>query len=313
MGDIHFSIALEKGSNNLVNATDVKNGKECNCYCASCGEDLVAVNKGIVQRPHFRHNKESECPFSQSYESYIHWLAKAVILNLDTIQLPPIYIADLNFYKELHKQLVNKVKNLLKTHGLLKDFDEDKIHFYDLLLQPARVIDIQDCSLEKLYQTKLGNIVVDAVLKTGNHYLFIEPFYTNPVTTSKLEKLKEIEVSTISIDLVEFINRHNFYFSKEVFTEYIKSDIKSKKWIFIRKSKVDQLIDKLFTSKVERNISLLKQRMPENEAIKEQIDTMTNDLNILDQQYYVSRKKIIDNIEKLQNQLYLVKPSDLFN
>ncbi|HAO05925.1 MAG TPA: hypothetical protein DCQ50_02830, partial [Chryseobacterium sp.] len=90
-------------------------------------------------------------------------------------------------------------------------------------------------------------------------------------------------------------------------------DIKSKKWIFIRKSKVDQLIDKLFTSKVERNISLLKQRIPENEAIKEQIDTMTNDLIILEQQHYVSRKKIIDDIEKLQNQLYLVKPSDLFN
>jgi len=71
MSEIHFSIALEKGTNILVNATDVKNGKECNCYCASCKEDLVAVNQGIKQRPHFRHSSKSKCPFSQSYESYI--------------------------------------------------------------------------------------------------------------------------------------------------------------------------------------------------------------------------------------------------
>jgi len=142
--------------------------------------------------------------------------------------------------------------------------------------------------------------------------LFIEPFYTNPVTAFKLEKLTELGVSTISIDLIEFVMRHNLYFSKEVFTEYIKSDIKGKKWIFISKSKVDQLIDKLFSSNFERNLSLLKQRIPENKVIKEQIATIKNDLVELDLQYYLNRKKMNDEIETLQNKLSVVKLFDLF-
>ncbi|MCP2936044.1 competence protein CoiA, partial [Salmonella enterica subsp. enterica serovar Typhimurium] len=86
-------IAINKTTNELVNAKDVPNGLACDCFCPGCGEDLIAVNEGKVKGPHFRHTT-SNCSIGGNYESYIHWLSKEVFKHLDSITLPPIIFAD---------------------------------------------------------------------------------------------------------------------------------------------------------------------------------------------------------------------------
>lgn len=72
----------------LVNIKQVEKGLACHCFCFECNEPVVA-RKGEKNEHHFAHssNKES-CNISP--ESILHKFAKQVIMEEQSIVLPPL-------------------------------------------------------------------------------------------------------------------------------------------------------------------------------------------------------------------------------
>lgn len=73
---ILLSYALDKNSN-LVHIDSVVNGKECECFCPSCKEPLIAKNGGKKKIHHFAHISGIDCV--TAYETMLHLLAKEKI------------------------------------------------------------------------------------------------------------------------------------------------------------------------------------------------------------------------------------------
>jgi hypothetical protein len=305
---IRIPIALSKETNKLVNVKDVPNGSDCNCYCGNCNEDLVAVNREIKQKAHFRHGNDSNCEFSKNYESYIHWLAKEVFKNINAISLPQIKSSDLKY--DARKDFYQKVSDYLNDNGILtlinKDhLDEMEVHPLlspgNILLQNVRTIKIDKCLSEKVYKSKYGDIKVDTVLFSGNNKLFIEPFYTCKIDDIKLRKVADINTSTISINLSEFINSHQYLFTIEEFTSFLTTDLISKKWEFIRFSKVQNLIDNLFNNIFSNRIEGLKTTLKSNEAINNTIYENVAKINSL----YAENEKLSKGLKTINiNELF---------
>ena len=63
----------------LMFVDDVPNGLECGCVCPGCKEKLIAKNDGKIREHHFAHASNKEC--ITGYQTMIHLLAKAIILN----------------------------------------------------------------------------------------------------------------------------------------------------------------------------------------------------------------------------------------
>ena len=78
--ELKYPIAVDKVTQELRHAGDVKSGLDCDCYCKLCERNMIAINGGLKQRSHFRHEANSNC--SVSYESYIHLVTKEVFREI---------------------------------------------------------------------------------------------------------------------------------------------------------------------------------------------------------------------------------------
>lgn len=63
--------------NNFVHINSVAKGLDCNCYCPSCKEKLIAKNGGTKRVHHFAHASGIEC--ESAYETMLHILAKTIV------------------------------------------------------------------------------------------------------------------------------------------------------------------------------------------------------------------------------------------
>lgn len=77
--------AIDKTTNKVMYIDNVPKGLPCNCVCAECGSDMVAV-KGKLRKWHFRHHIDSDC--RGGLETVIHKLAKEIIVNNSQMALP---------------------------------------------------------------------------------------------------------------------------------------------------------------------------------------------------------------------------------
>jgi hypothetical protein len=283
--NIHMPIAISNLTQKLVNANEVANGLECNCHCSKCNENLIAVNREVKQRPHFRHNKNSNCDFNQNYESYLHWLTKEIFKNIGKISLPPIRSNDLQHDFRIALQNGAEIKIAADDIADVDLYQYDDVDNFvrfsprNILLQKVSIFKIESCSLEKTYKSKFGDVRVDIVASVGKNELFIEPFYLNMIDAEKLMKIINLDVSTISINLLQFIDQKQFLFTIEEITDFLRNDIQSKKWIFIRHSKAKNLINN-FLSKVWPNQEKeIKDTIRMNAELHEQI--MRNEQTII--------------------------------
>lgn len=76
-------ISLPCGINengNLVYIDDAKNGLDCNCFCPSCKQPLVAKNAGTKREHHFAHFSVVEC--EHAYQTALHYMAKDLFLEM---------------------------------------------------------------------------------------------------------------------------------------------------------------------------------------------------------------------------------------
>ena len=76
--------ALKKNSDEIVHISEVDRGLKCDCYCAACGEDLIA-RKGNIKIYHFAHFS-AECKYGR--ETALHLAAKKLIEKEQKIWLP---------------------------------------------------------------------------------------------------------------------------------------------------------------------------------------------------------------------------------
>jgi hypothetical protein len=279
--DLKYPIAKDKITNKLVNAKDAVNGKNCNCLCYHCEQELIAINKVTKQREHFRHNLNSNC--AGSYETYIHWLAKEVFKEIDFISLPEIQEDRLySNSKYSLRDLYNEFKLPMKFR---KKLNENLINKINKRLKEVKIDKVE---IEKRYSSLNGDIVVDVVLKFKNQDLFIEPFFFNPIDEFKQKKLIDINISTISINLVDFIAQKKHLYSIDELKDFISNDISSKSWKIIKN---DALITEndfnLLRKKIENNSEIINYQqnlLIKIKEIEKEIQKFDDDMKLLYQE-----------------------------
>lgn len=277
---MHYPLALKKGVNNLVHIDEVSNGLSCDCYCAACGGDLIAANNGVKQAHHFKHTKDSDCLFN-NFETYVHWLAKYILESIDSIKLPPVCLSTLNVDIKIHQQLIDKVKLRFKKEGILSDINENEISFHNIILQKSTVVTPESCITEQVRRSPSGDIRVDVIMTIKGSELFFEPFYSNQIDDGKLCKIKELDVSTIGINLFSFIKKHGPDFTKEILTDYIQNDINCKQWVYVRKDKLDRLIQGLFNERFENELKKLTEKITKHKEVTNKINLKMEEINRL--------------------------------
>lgn len=277
---MHYPLALKKGTNNLVHIDDVSNGLSCDCYCEGCGSDLIAANNGTKQVHHFKHIKDSDCPFN-NFETYVHWLAKYILVSLESIKLPQVSLATLNIDIKIHRQLIDKVKFRFKKEGILSEINENEISFHNIILQKSTVVTPESCKTEQVRRSPSGEIRVDAIMTVKGSELFFEPFYSNQIDAAKLSKIKELDVSTIGINLFSFIKKHGPDFTKEILTDYIQNDLNCKQWVYVRQDKLDRLIQNLFNERFENELKKLIEKITKHKEVTNKINLKMEEINRL--------------------------------
>ncbi len=147
----------------LTFVQDVEQGLACDCVCPECGEKLIA-RKGKLNIHHFAHYKEGDC--KGGIETALHLAAKEIIQKEKKLMLPP-----------LKADIPNQ-------------------HTETILLQ-AEMIAFDEVEVEK----KINDIKPDLILHKGNKKLLIEIAVTHFVDDIKTEKIKQLGLSTLEIDL----------------------------------------------------------------------------------------------------------------
>jgi hypothetical protein len=246
MKELKYPFAVDKYTQEFRYAGDVSSGNACNCYCKLCNRNMVAINNiNNTQRPHFRHEASSNC--SASYESYIHWITKEIFKNISVLSLP-----DLSFLN-LDKDFRRKLFQVFDNHNLpIPLRSRIKEHLIADINSKTKKFKVTSVDIEKEVATSTGKIRVDIILNFGNHKLFIEPYFSNPISFEKQKIIEEINISTISISLKEFLGKTSLNFSKEEFIDFLSNDLSSKTWIH---HKINPTSSQKTLSKVEEMIN----------------------------------------------------------
>lgn len=164
-GRLNLVYALR--GNELVYVSDVERGLKCGCRCPACNGELVA-RKGEKKAHHFAHHNADTCAYG--YETSLHLAAKDILLHAGKLDLP-----------ESHILLSGRVREDL-CGDLWTDGGE---------------ITIDNVELEK----KFGSVIPDVIVHSGSRVIFIEIYVTHPIDNRKLQKLRELKIPTIEINL----------------------------------------------------------------------------------------------------------------
>lgn len=284
--NIKYPIAIARADNTLKHISEVSSGDIV--YCFHCKEDMVAINNPNIKiAPHFRHKPDSNC--NAKFESFIHWLAKEVLSKkLKTIHLPEINTKDLHSHSNEKSDILKKLFSKHRVHNELKrDF------FKTYVVQPITEIKNENHSIEKIFKTtEGGSIKVDFVIEHKTTPLFIEPFYTNPISEDKLRKIKMLDVTTIAINLSSFGIRSDYDFNLQNFIKYIKSP-ESKTWTYLRKKKIEKLLNE-YEKSLEKDIISNLDRIEECNQVFKEIEKLQKSMEPLQSQISSIRSKITE-------------------
>lgn len=178
----------------LKHINDVLNGKNCNCRCPKCDDELVAKNNPEnIKVAHFAHASGSNCPYA--YETALHLLAKKVVLEIKQMRLPD-YHHDYNQYNE---------RSLFRNGEVLK-FDDVKIECV-----PLGAINRE--------------IIADAIGFVGENTVLIEFHNTHAVDEIKTEKLRRIGLTCVEVSLagqvLDYESLKSFLLSKSTDIKWI--------------------------------------------------------------------------------------------
>lgn len=188
--------AFSRDTNDLKSIAEVANGKDCNCFCLTCGEDLVAKNKGNIKTPHFSHAVNSKC---DSRETLLHFLTKHLFSTLTEIYIPRYESGWISYFKP---QLI-QFPAYLNTNGYIESDG-----YYSALGQKYPMKNVR---IEKT----LGNIIPDimaTVTIDGIEYEFlIEIAVTHFIDNEKKQFILNNNLNCIEIDLRDLYKSNNLW------------------------------------------------------------------------------------------------------
>ena len=177
--------------NHFISIENVERGLKCGCVCPSCGKKLVA-KKGEKTTHHFAHLASENCEYG--YESSLHYAAKEILSKSKKLVIPAVYLEYSSSYKE---------KELL-SDSLEINIDEVKLEMH------------------------IDNIIPDVVVYSGNKKLLIEIYVTHRVDDNKLQKIKELNISTIEIDL----SNESKEITEDKLSDILLKNSDRKKWLY---------------------------------------------------------------------------------
>lgn len=186
-------------------------GLKCNCICAACKRSLVA-KMGEVKAPHFAHYVEKgtilDCSAQKANESGLHQMAKEIVKESTYINLPAIEIeAEYDLSRN-----VNDEKQCEPLH--IKD--KQTWHF----------------SSAEVEKTCKG-FTPDVYLYGEKTDLLVEIMVTHPVGDEKKERVKQVGLPMIEIDISDIYNNLEG-FSKETLQRELIDSVEHKDWIYSR-------------------------------------------------------------------------------
>jgi hypothetical protein len=146
----------------LVHVSQVERGLACDCVCPSCNERLIA-KKGKYKEHHFAHVAGDPCQYAA--ETALHLAAKDILARRKEIILPAVQV---KFYNRTD------------------------------VITPENRYQLDSVKLE--YRGE-KDIVPDVLAYVGDSKLFIEVRVTHAVDDHKQKRIRDLDVSTLEIDL----------------------------------------------------------------------------------------------------------------
>ena len=292
---IKYSIAFNNNTNKLVEIHNLTSTNNKNLICKGCEGELIAVIKH--KTPHFRHKVECNA----SSETYIHWVCKEIFRTLSKIELPEFLIQDLSseyrheFQAKKNAIIEEKVPVTLRTefkNVLKKELMESKDYL------------ITKIDIEEKYKSKFGDVKIDIVACSKDNIIFIEPFLSNPISEEKEKKLKEIDITTLSIDLNLFIDHYGCDFKLEKLRKYLISK-RYKKWSYLNKNTFKEYLLN-YEKHILSMVDYYKDEINDHEEKIEHIEELEKDYTKLSDEIN-SRKikfdELSNEINKLKNEI----------
>ena len=239
-------------NNHIIHISEIlenEKGLKCNCFCPQCGKPLVA-RLGQKNIRHFAHSNEN-C--KKAFETALHKFAKEILKENMKIVLPEVKIvydnryeiikdSQKDYYEYVEKEELTKLKEKIITHQFCLEFDEIKL------------------------ESRIGTIIPDIVVYKNNTPLLIEIAVTHFIDEYKEEKIKELDLSTIEIDLnINEIDCYNF--DREEVKDRLINRIDNKRWVYNRKEELEK---RSILEKSEIYYKKIEKQKIHNEKIKKQ-------------------------------------------
>lgn len=202
----------------LRHILEVRNGLSCACTCPGCGAALVAKNGGSNVHPHFAHASGLAC--HGGHESELHLLAKEILQDKKAIMLPPygkIYRGGMQTFKEM-KAEVRTTLQPKQTQGTYQDPTDKKGTYQDPSPSPTRQGHLQPDLIGTQTNPKTG-MPSD---------LWIEIRVTHEIGPEKYERIKEMGIACIEIDLSLYKDQE---VTRDQLCEYLLNSTEGRTWI----------------------------------------------------------------------------------
>ena len=191
MNNKHSNFTYAIKDNKLVCIEDVEKGLSCDCVCPACKGKLIA-RKGNKNSHHFAHYSV-DC--GKGYETALHMLAKEILSESDEMILPSVSISTDSYRPNIK-------------------------------LYPETRIKIEYVELEK----KTDDIIPDIILHFCERQLIIEISVTHKVDNVKLEKIKNLGISTLEI----YLSKYDKTISKSELKHILINSNENKSWLYNR-------------------------------------------------------------------------------
>lgn len=180
--DLQHSIpfGIHVPSQRMVTATEVANGRACECICAACSVRLRA-RQGAIRVWHFAHDEETNC--QHAAEAAIHRMAKQMIAERGSVFVP-------------QRQLSRTI------HGKKRVWNET----ITVDVQSAGLQILADCTQEKTIgdSTSEGDSRrPDVLASLEGHPLAIEIRNTHGVEFDKQDWLERLGYSVLEINVAD--------------------------------------------------------------------------------------------------------------
>lgn len=248
-----FGVREDGSITHISEITEYEKGMRCNCTCPQCGQDLIA-RIGKVRTPHFAH-KNQECKYAT--ETAIHKFAKEVLKRNMKIALPKLEI----IYNEENFKIIESLNNGLENI--------DRRNLKSIKITDEFVLKFDNIKLEK----HVGSIIPDVVVYKNGTPLIIEIAITHFIDAAKKDKIRNLNISTIEINLnlddLEYSN-----FDRNKVESIIINKIDNKTWIYNRKEEIKKAIilekqEQLIEKKIkDRIVQRKKEKQINLERIK---------------------------------------------